>query len=85
MFNKKETFNRDLETLKDDILKIHLGELSQILKECTILEELEEKTQVQLAQEELDEIRNLEEDKIQVYKTLLETNETLLETNKTLN
>ena len=46
MFNKKETFNGDLETLKDDILKIHLGELSQILKECTILEELEEKTQV---------------------------------------
>ena len=85
MFNKKETFNGDLETLKDDILKIYLGELLQILKECTILEELEEKMQVQLAQEELDEIRNLEEDKIQVYKTLLETNETLLETNKTLN
>ena len=30
-FNKDETFNRNLETLKDDILRIRIDELSRIL------------------------------------------------------
>ena len=42
MFNEYKTFNRDLETLKDDILKIQLDELLKLLQECTILEELKE-------------------------------------------
>ena len=60
-FNKYKTFNRDLETLKDDILKIWLDKLSKLLQECTIHRELEEML-VQLVQEELDEIQNLVED-----------------------
>ena len=55
-FNKYETFNGDLETLKDDMLKIQLDELSKLLQECTIPEESEDETQVQPAQEEPDEI-----------------------------
>jgi hypothetical protein len=46
MFNEYETFNRDLETLKDDILKIRLDELLKLLQECTIPKELGEETQV---------------------------------------
>jgi hypothetical protein len=42
MFNKHKTFNRDLETLKDNILKIQLDELLKLLQECTIPKELEE-------------------------------------------
>jgi len=67
-FNENETFNGDLETLKDDMLKIQLDELSKLLQECTIPEELEEML-VQPAQEELDEIRTLAEDEIPVYTT----------------
>ena len=55
-FNEYETFNGDLETLKDDMLKIQLDELSKLLQECTIPEESEDETQVQPAQEEPDEI-----------------------------
>jgi hypothetical protein len=66
-FNKYETFNGDLETLKDDMLKIQLDELLKLLQECTIPEELEEETLVQLAQEEPDEIRSLAEDEILVH------------------
>ena len=44
MFNEYKTFNRDLEMLKDDMLKIQLDELLKLLQECTILEELEEET-----------------------------------------
>ena len=76
MFNEYKTFNRDLETLKDDMLKIQLDELSKLLQECTILEESEEETQVQLVQEEPDEIRSLVEDEIQVYTTPMEIDET---------
>jgi hypothetical protein len=65
-FNEHETFNGDLETLKDDMLKIRLDELSKLLQECTIPEESEEKTQVQPAQDEPDEQKNLAEDEIQV-------------------
>jgi hypothetical protein len=63
-FNEHKTFNRDLETLKDDMLGIQLDELSKLLQECTIPKESEEETQVQPAQEELDEIRDLAEDEI---------------------
>jgi hypothetical protein len=31
MFNEYETFSRDLETLKDDMLKIRLDELLKLL------------------------------------------------------
>jgi hypothetical protein len=82
-FNEYETFNGDLEKLKDDMLGIKLDELSKLLQECTIPEESEE-TQVQPAQEELDEIRSLAEDEVQVHETPLETDETPLETNETL-
>ena len=71
-FNEYETFNGDLETLKDDMLKIQLDELSKLLQECTIPEESEDETQVQPAQEEPDEIRNLAEDEIPVYTTPME-------------
>ena len=75
-FNEYETFNGDLETLKDDMLGIRLDELSKLLQECTIPEESEEETQVQPAQEEPDEIRNLAEDEIQVHTTSMELDET---------
>jgi hypothetical protein len=71
-FNEHETFNGDLETLKDDMLKIRLDELSKLLQECTIPEESEEETQVQPAQEEPDEIRNLAEDEPDEQKSLAE-------------
>jgi len=58
--------------LKDDMLKIRLDELSKLLQECMIPEELEEKMQVQPAQEEPDEIRDLAEDEIQVHLDLLD-------------
>ena len=64
IFNEYETFNGDLETLKDDMLKIRLDELSKLLQQCTIPEESEEEMLVQLAQEEPGEIRNLAEDKL---------------------
>ena len=64
IFNEYETFNGDLETLKDDMLKLRLNELSKLLRECTIPEESEEEMLVQPAQEELDEIRNLAEDEL---------------------
>jgi hypothetical protein len=88
MFNKHETFNGDLETLKDDMLKIRLDKLSKLLQECTIPEESEEETQVQLAQEEPNEIQDLAEDEIQVYTAPIEPNETevyttLIELDKT--
>jgi hypothetical protein len=51
------------------MLKIQLDKLSKLLQECTILEELEEEMLVQLAQEELNEIKNLMEDEILVYTT----------------
>ena len=35
-FNEYETFNGDLETLKDDMLRIQLDKLSKLLQECTI-------------------------------------------------
>ena len=76
-FNEYETFNGDLETLKDDMLKIQLDELSKLLQECTIPEESEGETQVQPAQEELDEIRSLAEDEIQVYTSQMELDETV--------
>jgi hypothetical protein len=41
-FNEYKTFNGDLETLKDDMLKIQLDELLKLLQEYTILKELEE-------------------------------------------
>ena len=81
-FNEYETFNGDLETLKDDMLRIRLDELSKLLQECTIPGESEEML-VQPAQEELDEIRslaedeldeNLAEDEIQVHTTPMEIN-----------
>ena len=75
-FNEYETFNGDLEKLKDDMLGIKLDELSKLLQECTIPEESEE-TQVQTAQEELDEIRSLAEDEIQVYTSQMELDETV--------
>ena len=75
-FNEYKTFNGDLETLKDDMLRIQLDELSKLLQECTIPEESEGETQVQPAQEEPDEIRDLAEDEIQVYTTLREFDET---------
>jgi AMMECR1 domain-containing protein len=65
------------------MLGIKLDELSKLLQECTILEELEE-TQVQLAQKELDEIRSLAKDEVQVHETPLEIDKTPLETNETL-
>jgi hypothetical protein len=60
-FNEYETFSRDIETLKDDMLKIRLDELSTLLQECTIPEESEEEALVQPVQEEPDEIQNLAE------------------------
>jgi hypothetical protein len=63
MFNEYETFNGDLQTFKDDILKIRLDELSKLLQECIISEESEEML-VQLAKKEPDEIRDLAEDEI---------------------
>src|SRR5438477_10406810 len=75
-FNEYETFNGDLETLKDDMLKIRLDELSKLLQECTIPEESEEPL-AQPAQEEPDEIRSLAEDEIQVHETLLEMSKPL--------
>ena len=63
MFNKYKTFNRDLETLKDNMLKIQLDKLLKLLQEYTIPKELEEML-VQLVQEELNEIQNLAKDKI---------------------
>ena len=66
-FNEYETFNGDLETLKNDMLRIQLDELSKLLQECTVPEEPDEETQVQPAQEEPDEIRSLEEDEILVH------------------
>ena len=76
-FNEYETFSGDLQTLKDDMLKIQLDELSKLLQECTIPRESNEETQVQPAQEEYDEIRSLPEDlaedEIQVHKTSRET------------
>ena len=83
-FNEYETFNGDLETLKDDMLKIQLDELSKLLQECTIPEESEDETQVQPAQEEPDEIRNLAEDEIPVYTTPMELGGTEKDQNKTL-
>ena len=41
-----------------------MDKLLKLLQQCTILEELEEEMLVQLAQEELDKIRNLVEDKL---------------------
>ena len=82
IFNEYETFSGDLQTLKDDMLKIRLDELSKLLQECTIPKESNEETQVQPAQEEYDEIRSLPEDlyeddlvedEIQVHKTSRET------------
>ena len=71
-FNEYETFNGDLETLKDDMLKIQLDELLKLLQECTIPEESGEETQVQPAQEEPDEIRSLADDEIQVHPDSLD-------------
>jgi hypothetical protein len=71
-FNEYETFNGDLETLKDDMLGIQLDELSKLLQECTIPEESGEETQVQPAQEEPDEIRSLADDEIQVHPDSLD-------------
>ena len=55
-FNEYETFNGDLDTLKDDMLGIQLDELSKLLQECTIPEESEEEMHVQPVQEEPDKI-----------------------------
>src|SRR6516162_3847541 len=46
------------------MLKIQLDKLSKLLQQYTIPKELEEEMLVQLAQEELDEIRNLVEDEL---------------------
>ena len=48
MFNKYKTFSRDLQTLKDNMLKIQLDKLLKLLQECTILRESNKETQVQL-------------------------------------
>ena len=45
-FNEHKTFNRDLEMLKDNMLKIQLDKLSKLLQECTIPKELEEEVLV---------------------------------------
>ena len=72
-FNEHEMFNGDLEALKDDIRELDLDELSQLLQECAIPEaDPEEETPVQPVQEEIDEIRDLEEDEIQVHPELNE-------------
>ena len=55
------------------MLKIRLDKLSKLLQECTILEESEKETQVQPAQEELNEIQDLAEDEIQVYPIIDKT------------
>jgi hypothetical protein len=52
------------------MLKIQLDELLKLLQECTIPKELGEEMQVQLAQEEPDEIRDLVEDEILVHLAL---------------
>ena len=65
IFNEQETFNGDLEALKDDMLHVRLDELSKSLQQYAIPEELEEK-QVQPAQEEFEEVRELGEDELYV-------------------
>jgi len=42
IFNEKETFNGDLESLKDEMLHIKLNELSELLQQCATPEESEE-------------------------------------------
>ena len=80
-FNEYKTFTKDLEKLKDDMLGIQLDKLSKLLQECTILEESEKETQVQLAQEELNEIQDLVEDEIQVHSIIDKTH--LMELDRT--
>ena len=58
--------------LKDNMLKVQLNELLKLLQDCTIPKELEEKTQAQLVQEELNEIRFLVEDELDEQRSLVE-------------
>jgi len=68
VFNEHETFNGSIEALKDDIRELDLEELSRLLQEHAVLEETGEGEEipVQPAQEELEEVRDLIEDEIQV-------------------
>jgi hypothetical protein len=65
IFNEQETFNGNLESLKDDMLHIKLNELSELLHKCAIPKESEEE-QVQPAEEESEEVRDLAEDELYV-------------------
>ena len=68
VFNEHETFNGSIEALKDDIRELNLEELSRLLQEHAVPEEIGkgEEIPVQPTQEELEEVRDLIEDEIQV-------------------
>lgn len=63
-FNEEAVFDGNLESLKDDMLKISLDELSELLGSYTLPEDQEEESPVQPAQEEPDEVRELVLDEI---------------------
>ena len=68
VFNEHETFNGSIEALKDDIRELDLEELSRLLQEHMVPEETGEGDEipVQPTQEELEEVRDLIENEIQV-------------------
>jgi hypothetical protein len=59
IFDEQETFDGNLESLRDDIREIDLEELAELLQKCSIPEE-EQGGQVHPVQEEPQEVRDLE-------------------------
>jgi hypothetical protein len=61
IFNEEETFNGDIQMLKDDLLQVTPEELSDLINACSIPDHMGEESQVQPVQEDPDEVRELDD------------------------